>query len=55
MKTFINRFRWLYSGMWIGFAIAAWALSQDNEKKTINTPNEKFNDLYNHYKEKQNA
>lgn len=61
MKTFINRFRWLYAGAWIGFAIAAWAFSEaESEKKTNNNgwagnnPS-KMDDIFNHYKEKANA
>jgi hypothetical protein len=33
MKVFVNRFRWVQFGMWIGFMIASWALSDSKEDK----------------------
>ena len=52
MKTIINRFRWLYTGIWIGFGIAAWVMSNESEKK--NEIDKKFNDIVNN-KETANA
>lgn len=61
MKVFINRFRWLYAGVYLGFAVAAWVFSEaESEKKTKSTgwagdnPS-KMDEIFNHYKEKQNA
>ena len=57
MKTFINRFRWLYTGIWIGFGIAAWVMSNEDEKKSTSTytPSDEFNKIYEHYNNKETA
>jgi hypothetical protein len=68
MKIFINRLRWLSAGIYLGMALFAWLAQDNDKKKNINwdlipsspgteayEPSQKFNDIYNHYKEKENT
>jgi hypothetical protein len=68
MSTIINRLRWLSAGIYLGMALFAWLAQDNDKKKNINwdlipsspgteayEPSQKFNDIYNHYKEKENT
>jgi len=56
MKTIINRMRWLYTGVWLGVAFMIWLKGEESKTtKKPYTPSDQFNDIYNHYKEKENA
>jgi hypothetical protein len=62
MKTFINRLRWLNAGFILGAWFIAWAWAEEDKKKKEfnetgwagNNPS-KMDDIFNHYKEKENA
>jgi len=59
MKSFIKTVRLLNAGVLLGIAITIWLISQEEDKKKDvdwagDNPS-KMDDIYNHYKEKQNA
>ena len=59
MSTIINRMRWLSAGVYLGIAFVIWIkgeeLNETKKKSDPYTPSDKFNNIYNHYKEKENT
>ena len=59
MKSFIKSLRLVYAGFLLGAAFMVWVLGEEeNKKKDINWAGDnpsKMDDIYNHYKQKQNA
>lgn len=58
MKKLIKSLRLINTGFLLGMAFTCWVLGEeDKKKKKIEpyTPSDEFNNIYNHYKEKQNA
>lgn len=58
MKSFIKSLRLINAGFLLGIAFTCWALGENEEKKDVDSAennSSKFDEIYNHYKEKQNA
>lgn len=57
MKSIFKSLRLINAGFLLGIAFTCWALGETDEKKKKNpyTPSDEFNDIYNHYKEKENT
>jgi hypothetical protein len=57
MKVIINRLRWLSAGVYLTLMFIGWVNSNPKDEKKSNpyTPSDKFNNIYNHYKEKETA
>lgn len=59
MKSFIKSVKLIYAGFLLGIAFMAWLMGDEEEKKKDvdwagDNPS-KMDNIYNHYKEKQNA
>jgi hypothetical protein len=56
LKIINNRLNWLSAGFAIAFIFIAW-LEDDKKKEKVKPyePSDKFMDIYNHYKEKENT
>lgn len=59
MKSFIKTMRLLNAGFLLGVAFTMWIMGEEeNKKKNVDWASDnksKMDDIYNHYKEKQNA
>jgi hypothetical protein len=57
MKTLFKSLRLINAGFLLGIAFTCWALGETDEKenKEPYTPSDKFNDIYNHYNNKEKA
>ena len=58
MKTFIRSFKLIQAGFLLGTFFWMWVMSEEEKKKSNSLAGEnpsKFDEIYNSYKEKQNA
>lgn len=58
MKSFIKSLRLLNAGFLLGIAFTMWLMGEEENKKNVDWASNnksKMDDIYNHYKEKQNA
>jgi len=57
MKSLFKSLRLINAGFLLGIAFTCWALGEADEKENEEpyTPSDKFNDIYNHYKNKETA
>lgn len=61
MKSFIKSLRLINAGFLLGIAFTMWIIGEEetkNKKKDVDWAGDnpsKMDDIYNHYKEKQNA
>jgi len=57
MKSIFKSLRLINAGFLLGMAFCMWLFSEELEKKNQKSyeSSQKFNDIYNHYKEKENT